>query len=150
VDAKATPAPAPAPVAQAAAGDSDLVFFMNPLSAEVSKGQSVQLTLVASGAKGLTSGTMQLQLDPKLTLKSITPGDFITGDGGTLDSAPGAGGLVSLTFKRKGASDSGTLAILNLEASNPGNAPVLVQGGQYMVGSNPISARVVNALVTVN
>jgi type II secretory pathway component GspD/PulD (secretin) len=141
---------APAPEAKAAATDSDLVFFMNPLSTEVSKGQPVQLTLVASGAKGLTSGTMQLSLDPKLTLKSINPGDFITGDGGTLDSAPGAGGLVNLTFKRKGALDSGTLAVINLQSSGSGNAPVLVQGGQYLVGSNPISARVVNALVTVN
>ena len=94
---------------------------------------------------------MQLQLDPKLSLKSVTAGDLLTGDGGSLDSARGAGGLVTLNFWRKtGASDSGTLATLNLQADNAGNAPVLVQSGKYLLGSNEISARVVNALITVN
>jgi hypothetical protein len=46
--------------------------------------------------------------------------------------------------------DSGTFATLDLMATAPGNAPILIQGGQYLVGSNPISARVVNALITVN
>jgi hypothetical protein len=106
---------------------------------------------VASGAKGLTSGTMQLRLDPKLTLKSVAAGDLLTSDGGSLDSAPAADGIVTLTFRRKtGASDSGNLAVLNLQSSGSGNAPVLVQSGKYMVGSNEIPARVVNALITVN
>ena len=39
--------------------------------------------------------------------------------------------------------------MLELEALAPGNAPVMIQGGRYLAGSNPIPARVVNALVTV-
>ena len=136
--------------AQAAAVDSDLVFFINPLSLDVPKGKTVQMAVVASGAKGLTSGTLQLSVDPKLTIKSITPGDFLTTDGGTLTSTPD-GSVVNLSFARKtGASDSGTLATLELTAAAAGNAPVLIQGGQYLVGDNPLPARVVNALITVN
>ena len=70
--------------AQTAAVDSDLVFFINPLSLDLPKGKTVQMAVVASGAKGLTSGTLQLSVDPKLSIKSITAGDFLTTDGGTL------------------------------------------------------------------
>ena len=106
---------------------------------------------MVSGAGGLTSGTLQLRLDPKLTLKGFTAGDFLTGDNGTLEGAPDASGNLNLTFKRRtGAMDSGTFATFDLEATGSGNAPILIQGGQYLVGSNPIAARVVNALITVN
>jgi len=142
---------APAAVADAAAEQSELVFFMNPLSLEVPKGQPIRTTIMVSGAGGLTSGTLQLRLDPKLTLKGFSAGDFLTGDGGSLDLVPDKEGNLNLTFQRKtGASDSGTFATLDLEATGAGNAPILIQGGQYKVGANPISARVVNALITVN
>jgi hypothetical protein len=39
--------------------------------------------------------------------------------------------------------------MIELEAVGSGNAPVLIQGGKYLVGASPIPARVVNALVTV-
>jgi hypothetical protein len=149
-DAQAKP-DAAAAAAPAAAAPSDLVFFISPLSLEVPKGQTIRASLMVSGAGGLTSGTMQLRLDPKLTLKNFAAGDFLTGDGGSLEGAPDASGNLNLTFKRKtGAMDSGTFATLDLMATAPGNAPILIQGGQYLVGSNPISARVVNALITVN
>jgi len=176
--ATATPAPAPAtpeaapaasapasapPVSatpaqpQAAAGagspaePSDLVFFLNPLSLEVPKGQSIRASIMVSGASGLTSGTLQLHLDPKLSLKGFSAGDFLTGDKGTLEGGPVKDGILTLTFKRaSAAADSGTFASLELEATGSGNAPILIQGGQYLVGANPISARVVNALITVN
>ncbi|MDR3671971.1 MAG: secretin N-terminal domain-containing protein [Holophaga sp.] len=151
LDAAAAAAVAAAPAAENAAQASDLVFFLSPLSLEVPKGQSIRATLMVSGAGGLTSGTMQVQLDPKLTLKGFAAGDFLTGDNGTLTGTPGANGLLTLTFSRKsGAMDSGTFATFDLEATGQGNAPILIQGGQYRVGNNPISARVVNALITVN
>lgn len=144
-------APGTAAPAASPAEPSDLVFFMNPLSLEVPKGQSIRASIMVSGAGGLTSGTLQLRLDPKLTLKGVAAGEFLTGDNGSLEAGPATDGNVTLTFKRKtGASDSGTFATLDLDATTPGNAPILIQGGQYMVGSNPVSARVVNALITVN
>ncbi|OQA35182.1 MAG: hypothetical protein BWY56_01753 [Acidobacteria bacterium ADurb.Bin340] len=39
--------------------------------------------------------------------------------------------------------------MIEVEGLQPGNAPLLIQGGRYQAGSNPIGARVVNALVTV-
>jgi hypothetical protein len=124
---------------------------MSPLSLEVPKGQTVRATLMVSGAGGLTSGTMQIRLDPKLTLKGFAAGDFLTGDNGTLEGTTDPQGNLNLTFKRKtGAMDSGTFATFDVEANAPGNAPILIQGGQYLVGNNPVSARVVNALITVN
>ena len=148
-------APAAGAPAAAATGvatvSSELVFFMNPLSLEVPKGETIRTSIMVSGASGLTSGTMQVRVDPKLTLKGFAPGDFLTGDEGTLDAGPATDGNLTLTFKRKtGAADSGTFATLDLEANGQGNAPVLIQGGSYLVGSNPVSARVVNALITVN
>jgi len=141
----------PGAAVDAAAEASDLVFFMNPLSLEVPKGRSVRASIMVSGAGGLTSGTMQLRLDPKLTLKAFAAGEFLTGDGGSIDGVPTKDGNLTLTFKRKtGASDSGTFATLDLEATDAGNAPILILGGQYLMGANPVSARVVNALITVN
>jgi type II secretory pathway component GspD/PulD (secretin) len=156
--APATPDPAApakpdaAPAADGPAAEaSDLVFFMSPLSLEVPKGQTIRATLMVSGAGGLTSGTMQLRVDPKLTLKGFEAGDFLTSDNGTLQGAAGTDGNFNLTFNRKtGAMDSGTFATFDLLANATGNATILIQGGQYLVGSNPITARVVNALITVN
>ncbi len=45
--------------------------------------------------------------------------------------------------------DSGQLATLELTGLTPGNAPVLIQSGQFLAGTNPISGRWSNALVTV-
>ena len=41
------------------------------------------------------------------------------------------------------------MAVIEVEALKAGNAPVLIQSGKYLVGTNPIPAKVVNALVTV-
>jgi hypothetical protein len=150
-DAAAAAAPGAAVAAATPAEPSDLVFFMNPLSLEVPKGQSIRASIMVSGAGGLTSGTLQLRLDPKLTLKAVAAGEFLTGDNGSLNAGPATDGNLTLTFQRKtGASDSGTFATLDLEATDSGNAPILIQGGQYLMGTNPVSARVVNSLITVN
>ena len=147
----AAAAPGAAVAAASPAEPSDLVFFMNPLSLEVPKGQSIRASIMVSGAGGLTSGTLQLRLDPKLTLKGFAAGEFLTGDNGSLNAGPVTDGNLTLTFQRKtGASDSGTFATLDLEATASGNAPILIQGGQYLMGTNPVSARVVNSLITVN
>jgi len=103
-----------------------------------------------SNGKGLTSGTMDVRIDPKLKLVSVMAGDFLTNESGSLDQTPLKDGVLKLSFKRtNSASDSGALATLEFEGVTPGNAPVLIQGGKYLMGANPISARVVNSLVTV-
>ena len=130
--------------------ESDLVIFLAPVFTSAAKGERVQLNLLVSGGKGLTSGAMDIRIDPKLKLHSIVAGDFLTAESGSIQQAPGKDGVLKVTFTRTGSgSDSGTLATLDLEAMDSGNAPVLVQGGKYLVGANPISARVVNSLVTV-
>jgi len=152
-------APAPAPAAppapaEAAAPDpveqSPLVFFMSPLTAEAPKGEPVVVTLFASGAQGLTEGTMTLRVDPRLKVAAITPGAFLTGAKGALEQAPGMDGRVTLTFRRAaGGADSGVLATLRLEPVEAGKATVLIQDGQYRIGANPVPARYVNSLITV-
>jgi hypothetical protein len=80
----------------------------------------------------------------------VAPGDFVTGDGGSMEQFPGKDGLLKLVFKRNPTgSDSGPFATLDLEGLTAGNAPVLIQSGQFLVGTSPISGRWSNALVTV-
>ena len=56
-----------------------------------------------------------------------------------------------IRFKRNnGSTDSGSLAWIEVEAKQSGNAPVVIQGGRFSAGSNPVSGRWVNALVTVD
>jgi hypothetical protein len=103
-----------------------------------------------SGGNGLSSGTLELRLPPGLRLQGLTPGEFITGDGGSIEQFPGKDGLLKLVFKRNAAgSDSGPFATLELEGLSAGNAPVLIQSGQFLVGTAPVSGRWSNALVTV-
>lgn len=131
--------------------NADLVFFMSPYSETLAKGEKLQITLNASSAKGLTSGTFNMLIDPKLKLISVVPGDFLTADGGSLEQKPGKNGAITMTFKKASALvDSGALLMLQVEALAPGNAPVLIQSGTFLVGKNPIPGRWVNALVTVN
>jgi len=143
----------PKPEAEQPAANPDegsLVIFLAPVFTPVVKGERVQLNLLVSNGKGLTSGTMDIRIDPKLKFHSLVAGDFLTAESGTLQQTLGKDGLLKVTFTRTGsASDSGTLATLELEGLAPGNAPVLVQGGKYLAGANPMSARVVNSLVTV-
>jgi len=130
--------------------ESSLVLFLAPVFTPLTKGERVQLNLLVSNGKGLTSGTMDVRIDPKLKLVSVMAGDFLTNESGSLDQTPLKDGVLKLSFKRtNSASDSGALATLEFEGVTPGNAPVLIQGGKYLMGANPISARVVNSLVTV-
>lgn len=139
----------PVPVGRDPEEDA-LVLFLAPVSAPIAKGERLQLNLLVSNGKGLNAGYVDLRVDPKLKLIGITPGDFLTADGGSLDQSPNADGTVRLAFRRtSGATDSGALAVVEVEGLQAGNAPVLIQGGRYMAGANPIGARVVNALVTV-
>ena len=134
---EAAPGAAAPPQAPGAASTQDtdasgsLVFFMNPISLEVPKGNTVRVTLFASGAQGLTSGTMELKVDPKLTVTGFAAGDFLTADGGSLTGVPGPNGSLVFTFQRKtGATDSGTFATLDVQATATGQAPILIQGGR--------------------
>ncbi len=130
--------------------EGSLVLFLAPVFTPLAKGERVQLNLLVSNGKGLTSGTMDVRIDPKLKLVSVMAGDFLTNESGSLDQTPLKDGVLKLSFKRtNSASDSGALATLEFEGVTPGNAPVLIQGGKYLMGANPISARVVNSLVTV-
>jgi hypothetical protein len=127
-----------------------LVIFMSPVASEIKAGERVRISLSVSGGGGLSSGTLELRLPPGLRLQAVTPGDFITGDGGSMEQFPGKDGLLKLVFKRSPTgSDSGPFATLDLEGLTAGNAPVLIQSGQFLVGTSPISGRWSNALVTV-
>lgn len=154
-----SPTPVPeSPEVQAAPSEapqeSELVFFMSPMTDEIRLGERARISVLVSGGKGVTSGTLDLRIDPNLKLVGFNPGDFLTADGGTADKTIGNDGVGKLNFKRTGkASDSGTLVILELEGvgtANKGNSPVMIQGGSFKSGSNPISGRFVNALVTVS
>lgn len=128
----------------------DLVLFMTPLATTVAKSGRIQLTLMVSGGKGLESGTVELGIDPRLKLVSASAGDFLTLEKGSLEQSAAANGSLKIQFRRPTANtDSGTLVTLDLEAVGSGNAPVMIRGGRYLVKDNPIPARVVNALVTV-
>lgn len=130
--------------------ESELVFFMTPLTEEVRIGERVRISILASGGKGVTSGSLDMRISPNVKLVGFVAGDFITADGGNVERNIGPDGAGKVTFKRVGkSSDSGTLVTLELEGVSAGNAPVMIQGGAFMAGTNPISGRFVNALVTV-
>lgn len=129
---------------------SDLVIFMAPVASDIKAGERVQIGLTVSGGKGLSSGTLEMRLPTGLRLNAVVPGDFITGEGGSLEQFPGKDGALKVVFKRNGAGvDSGLLATLELEGLTAGNAPILIQSGQFLAGTLPISGRWSNALVTV-
>ncbi|MBP1628413.1 MAG: pulQ [Holophagaceae bacterium] len=147
--AKEAPEDSAKATAKTEAAANDLVCFLSPMSIQTQKGQHFQLALQVSGGKGVTSGSMDIQIDPKLKLNQASAGDFLTAEGGNLEQS-GKDGLWKFTFKRPTANaDSGTLVNLDLEALDGGNAPVLVQNSSYLVNANPIPGRVINALVTV-
>jgi len=140
----------PAGPADATPAPSDLVIFMSPVATEIKSGEKVRITLTVSGGGGLSSGTLELRLPPGLRLQAVTPGEFITGEGGSLEQFPGKDGLLKLVFRRNAAgTDAGPFVTLDLEGLTAGNAPVLIQSGQFLVGTAPISGRWSNALVTV-
>ncbi|MBS1765851.1 MAG: hypothetical protein JST05_00395 [Acidobacteria bacterium] len=153
------PQPAQAPANPAAAGQgpvgaqrppdaADLVFFIAPSTANLLKNDRVEATLSVSGGQGLSSGYLDLQVPPGMKVESVVPGDFL--GGGSVKQAPGPNGTLRLTFYRSAAGqDSGILASVTLLAVDSGNQPLLIQGGQFLAGANPISARWVNALFTV-
>ena len=129
---------------------SDLVIFMSPVASEIKAGQKARITLTVSGGQGLTSGILELRLPPGLRLQSVTPGEFLSGEGGGLEQFPGKDGLLKLVFRRSATgTDAGPFATLELEGLTAGNAPVLIQSGQFLIGTGPISGRWSNALVTV-
>jgi len=140
----------PAGPADVAPAPSDLVIFMSPVASEIKVGEKVRIALTVSGGGGLSSGTLELRLPPGLRLQAVTPGEFISGDGGSLEQFPGKDGLLKLVFRRNPAgTDAGPFVTLDLEGLTAGNAPVLIQSGQFLVGTAPISGRWSNALVTV-
>jgi hypothetical protein len=147
----APPEKKPAPPSDQTPVPSDLVIFMSPVASEIKTGESVSITLSVSGGTGLSSGTLELRLPPGLRLQSLTPGEFITVGGGSIQQLPGENGLLKLTFNRNpaGGTDAGPFATLAVEGLSPGNAPVVIQSGQFLVGTSPISGRWSNALVTV-
>ncbi len=161
-DQQAQPIPPPVPPSdaiqdkkpgvpsEAPPAPSDLVIFMSPVASEIKAGQKARITLTVSGGQGLTSGILELRLPPGLRLQSVTPGEFLSGEGGGLEQFPGKDGLLKLVFRRSATgTDAGPFATLELEGLTAGNAPVLIQSGQFLIGTGPISGRWSNALVTV-
>jgi general secretion pathway protein D len=129
----------------------DLVMFLSPLSETIAKGEKIRLSLQVSGGKGITGGSIDVRVDPKLKVVGVSASDYLTADGGDLSRTNAPDGTLKLSFKRNGTgADSGTLVILELEGLSLGNAPVLIQGGRFLMGANPITGRWVNSLITVN
>lgn len=134
----------------ASAPVSDLYLYLSPLNERMLKGERLRLNVLVSGGKGISDGSLQIQVDPKLKVLGIGPGDFVANEGGSLEQLPGKAGTTTVSFKRTGsATDSGGLFWLEVEALQSGNAPILIQGGKFMAGATPISGRWMNALVTV-
>jgi hypothetical protein len=120
------------------------------VASEIKTGERVSITLTVSGGTGLSTGTLELRLPPGLRLQGLTPGEFITAGGGAIQQFPGQDGLLKLVFNRSPTgTDAGPFATLELEGLSAGNAPVVIQSGQFLVGTSPISGRWSNALVTV-
>jgi hypothetical protein len=123
---------------------------MSPQGAEIKVGEKVRVNLTMSGGGGLSSGSLELRLPPGLKLLGVNPGEFITGEGGSLEQFPGKDGLLKLVFKRNaGGTDAGPFVSMDFEGLVKGNAPVLIQSGQFLLGTAPVSGRWSNALVTV-
>ena len=132
------------------ASDSELVLFLSPTDARISKGDRIQLTLLVSGGRGVSSGSFELVPDPKLKLTGAVAGDFLLGEGGSLQVTPGTNGAMKISFKRSSSeTDSGTLAVVDVEGLGQGSGVVQVMNGRYMAGANPISGRVLGSLITV-
>ncbi len=128
---------------------SDLVIYVSPVVQQAKKGDKLQVSFLVSGGQGISSGSLDVRVSPNLKLLSSTAADWLSAESGTLEQKPGPEGT-KLSFKRNGAgADSGTLVTLELEALNPGNGTVIIQGGSFMSGTIPVSGRWVNALVTV-
>jgi len=146
IQEKAPTAPDAAPRTPQA---SDLVIFVSPVVQQAQKGQPVHVSLLVSGGQGISAGTLDIRVSPNLKLLSASAGDWLVGEGGTLDQKPGTEGLKA-SFKRNGnGADSGTLLTLDLEPLQSGNGTVIIQGGSFQAGNLPVSGRWVNALVTV-
>ena len=95
-------------------------------------------------------GSFELLPDPKLKLAGVTAGDFLLGEGGSLQVTPGTNGAMKISFKRSSSeTDSGTLAVVDVEGLGQGSGVVQVMNGRYMAGANPISGRVLGSLITV-
>ena len=123
---------------------------VSPVASEIKIGESAKITLSVSGGQGLTAGTLELRLPPGLRLQSVTPGEFIAGESGGIQQFPGENGLLKLVFTRSSTgTDAGPFATLVFEGLSAGNAPVVIQSGQFLVGTSPISGRWSNALVSV-
>jgi len=139
------------PKAADASKGSEMVIFCSPTTSTASKGDRVQIALLVSGGKDFTSGSLEIRPDARLKLSQVISGDYVTAEGGNVLHSVESNGLVKLSFKRAtAATDSGTLAMLEFEVvGGAGNAPVILDKGRYMIGTNPFNGKVVNALVTV-
>jgi type II secretory pathway component GspD/PulD (secretin) len=143
-------APAPVKGSGEVPSSSELYLFLSPLNERMAKGERLRLNILVSGGKGLSTGSLQMQVDPKVKVLNVGAGDFVANEGGTLEHLPGKDGGLTVNFKRTGsATDSGALFWMDIEALQTGNAPILIQGGKFMIGANPVSGRWMNALVTV-
>ena len=157
----APPAPPPAGAKDPAApkvgetpgpsATSSLGFYLAPLTTEADPGQPVTLQLTGRGTKGLTDGTLSLQVDPRLKVLGIRAGDLASGPAASFQAVAGGGaGQYTLTFHSPGLADDGTLAVLDLQAVDPGQATVMIQDPILKAGSNPLTGTFVNALVSID
>jgi len=144
VESAATKKPEKPPI------DSDLFFFLTPLTGQTMKGERYKINMMVSGGRGVTSGELVFKIDPKLKVHGITGANFLTSEGGVVSMEPVKDSTIKVTFQKKTASmDSGILLTLDLEAIEKGNAPITIDSYRCLIGENPISAQIQNALVEV-
>jgi type II secretory pathway component GspD/PulD (secretin) len=130
--------------------ESDLFLFLSPITSQISTGERRQINMMVSGGRGVTSGEFVFRIDPKLKLHGVTGADFLINEGGNIISGPIVDGLITVSFQRKtAASGSGTLLTLDLEATEKGNAAIMVDAYKCFMSGNPITAQIQNALIEI-
>jgi type II secretory pathway component GspD/PulD (secretin) len=131
-------------------GTAPVALYLAPVTTEAEPGQRLTLRLAGSGTQGITSGTLTLKVDPRLKVLGLRPGDLTSGEGAAFQASGVGSGPITLTFSTTGKSDDGTLALVDLQAVDPGEALVAIVGGSLKAGDNPLEANFINALVSVD
>jgi len=130
--------------------DSDLFLFLTPFMGQTVKGERYKVNMQVSGGRGVTSGELVFKIEPKLKLHGITAANFLTSEGGTVSMDSMKDNTIKVRFQKKTTSiDSGILLTLELEGIEKGNATITVESYRCLIGENPISAQIQNALVEV-
>lgn len=132
--APVTPVPAPVSV------------LFSPPEPSAAVGSELELALIAGGAEGLSSGSLDLAFDPtELTVVRVEPGPFLTIDGKDVSFIPVIeNGRVRIEFARRddtlGLRGSGHIARVVVRVTAPGTAQLSASGTLRDAMDEPIPA----------